>query len=115
MADCIFCKIANHELDTNILYEDQHLIAIYDINPKAPKHVLIIPKLHIASLAQAKEEHVQLLGQINYRAAKLAEELGIAADGYRLITNIGANSGQEVPHLHYHLIGGKALGSFVGE
>ena len=107
--ECIFCKITAKEIPASILYEDNRIIAIADINPVAPLHVLIMPKEHIPSLREINEGHKALLGQIQLTAAKLAEEEGIAASGYRLVCNCGDEGGQTVPHLHYHLIGGKKM------
>ncbi len=112
MENCIFCKMANKEIEPKVVYEDAEILAFYDIAPKMPVHVLIIPKKHIASLAEAQEEDLALLGKMQLVAKKIAEELGISESGYRLVSNCRADSGQEVPHLHYHLIGGKKMGIF---
>lgn len=115
MEDCIFCKIANHQIPSQPLYEDEQIMAIRDINPRAPQHILILSKAHITSLAEADETMIPLFGKINWCAAKLARELGFAQSGFRLISNAGPDSGQEVPHLHYHVIGGRFLGLFTEE
>lgn len=110
MTDCLFCKMVNKEIPTTIVYEDDDVLAFNDIAPKAPVHVLIIPKKHIESLAAATEEDARILGKLQMVAHKLAEDLGIAESGYRVLTNSGKDSGQVVFHLHYHLVGGKTLG-----
>ncbi len=115
LEDCIFCKLANGGLPCDFLYEDDDLVAFRDISPKAPVHVLIIPKQHIASLAEVTPAQEAVLGRICLVAQKLAESLGCAESGYRLLTNCRADSGQEVPHLHFHLIGGQFLGPFCTE
>ncbi len=112
MADCIFCKIVNKEIPATVVYEDEDIFAFNDINPHAPIHVLVIPKKHIASLAEVSAEDGELLGKIQLAAVRIAELLGIEKAGYRLLTNSGPDSGQEVAHLHYHLLGGKFLGPF---
>ncbi|NLG32786.1 MAG: histidine triad nucleotide-binding protein [Syntrophomonadaceae bacterium] len=108
-SDCIFCRIASKAINATIVYEDDQIIAIQDVNPVAPVHILLIPKTHIESLNQVDGEQVQILGRINLVAAQLAKELGIAEAGYRLINNCGVFGGQSVLHLHYHLLGGREL------
>jgi histidine triad (HIT) family protein len=115
MDDCIFCRIAAGQIPATILHEDGEIAAFRDINPRAPVHILIIPKKHIASLAQIEEEDVALLGRICQLVRRLAESEGIAQTGYRLISNCGRDSGQEVAHLHFHLLGGRFLGVFAEE
>ncbi|QDS95480.1 HIT-like protein [Roseimaritima multifibrata] len=108
MSETIFSKIIRREIPADILYEDDQCLAFRDIDPKAPTHVLIIPKEPIASLAELQEEHQQLAGHLLLTAARLAEELGLDR-GYRLITNCGEEGGQSVDHLHFHLMGGRPL------
>jgi histidine triad (HIT) family protein len=115
MEDCIFCRIAAGQIPAGIIYEDDEIMAFRDISPRAPVHILIIPKKHIASLAQAQEEDAALLGRLCLTARRLAESEGIAATGYRFISNCGQDSGQEVAHLHFHLLGGRFLGRFAEE
>jgi len=115
MEDCIFCRIASGQIPSDFLYEDGEIVAFRDIHPRAPVHILIIPKKHLTSLADVKEEDEALLGRMCLIASKLAEEQGIAQSGYRLISNSGKNSGQEVAHLHFHLLGGHFLGAFAQE
>ena len=109
--DCIFCRIIGGEIPGDILYQDDEVIALRDINPQAPTHILIIPKAHIPSLAETTIEHRALMGHMVYVASELARGEGIAARGYRLVINSGPESGQEVPHLHLHLLGGRVMGN----
>lgn len=110
MEDCIFCKIINREIPSTIVYEDDKVIAFNDIKPVAPVHVIIIPKQHIANVNALTEENAMAVAYVHLAAAKIAAKLGIADKGYRLINNCGADAGQTVFHLHYHLIGGLTLG-----
>ena len=109
MTDCLFCKIINGEIPSEKIYEDEEILAFKDISPVAPVHILIIPKKHIVSLNDINEDNSEIIGKILLRAKKIAEELGIKEEGYRIINNIGENGGQTVGHLHFHLIGGKKL------
>lgn len=108
--DCIFCAILNREITSEIVYEDEHVLAFRDIMKQAPEHVLIIPKKHIASILEAQEEDAALLGHMLLTAKKLAGELGIAETGFRTVFNTGNDGGQSVLHLHMHLLGGRSLG-----
>lgn len=108
---CLFCQIVKKEIPSSFLYEDADIIAINDINPKAPVHILIISKKHIASIAKLKEDDQELVGKIICRAKLLAEEKGIAESGYKLVFNCGVDGGQIIPHIHLHLLGGKQLDS----
>ena len=110
MSDCIFCKIAAKELPSETVYEDDQVLAIKDINPLAPVHLLLITKKHITSLNEVSSEDEGLMGHILMLAQKLAQEFGVAESGYRVVTNIGKEGGQAVPHLHFHVLGGKPLG-----
>jgi histidine triad (HIT) family protein len=103
---CIFCKIAAGDVPATKIHEDDEVVAFRDLHPQAPVHVLIIPKTHVASLAGA-EAH--LLGRLLQAAHAIAESEGIAASGYRVVTNTGAHGGQTVFHLHLHLLGGRPL------
>ncbi len=107
--DCLFCKIVNGEIPSKKVYEDDSVYAFYDIAPMAPVHVLIVPKEHIASVNEVTAENSAVISHIYEVAAKLAKELGIADDGYRVVTNCGANAGQTVFHLHFHVLGGTKL------
>lgn len=115
MTDCIFCKIASKQIPTKTVYEDEDLIAFHDINPAAPVHFLIVPKQHIATLADCSESHSTLLGKMLLLAPKLAKEQGcgyevadgsVGTGGFKTMFNTGPDGGQEVYHLHLHVIGG---------
>jgi histidine triad (HIT) family protein len=108
--DCIFCAIATGRIPSDKVYEDDLVVAFRDINPKAPVHVLAIPKRHVASLQTARSEDWPAVTASLAAVQKLAHDLGVADDGYRVVTNIGERSGQTVHHLHWHLLGGRALG-----
>lgn len=107
--NCIFCQIIAGKIPSKIVYQDENLVAIEDINPIAPVHLLLIPREHIASLNEANDEHQKVLGQIQLKAAKIAKEMDIDQSGYRLINNCGEWAGQLVMHLHYHLMGGRKM------
>jgi histidine triad (HIT) family protein len=109
MADCIFCKIAQKEIPAETLFESDNVIAFKDVNPIAPVHVLVIPKKHIKSVVELQEEDASLMGEIILSAKKIAEDLGISQNGYKLLIRVGKYGGQEVDHLHLHLIGGAPL------
>ena len=114
MDNCLFCKMVNKEIVPDIVYEDDKYLAFKDINPVAPVHILIIPKKHFDSIADISEKDISMIGEIHLLAAKLADEVGIKDGGFRLVTNCGKDSGQQVPHLHFHLIGGRFLGPIAG-
>lgn len=107
--DCIFCKIIRKEAESTILFEDDDLIVFKDINPKAPVHVLVVPKKHIDSLSTVQAEDTELLGKVLNRAAQVAKENGIDQSGYKVVTNVGEDGGQIVQHLHFHVVGGQAV------
>jgi len=107
--DCIFCKIINGEIPSKKVYEDAFVYAFEDINPEAPVHVVIVPKMHIESIDALDVSHKDLIGHLHIMAAQIAKEKGIADDGYRLVSNIGKHGGQTVFHLHYHILGGRQL------
>ena len=109
MDDCIFCKLINREIPAKILYEDNQIIAFEDINPQAPTHILLIPKEHFASLNDIPEEKKEILSHLLLRARNIAQELGIKENGYRIVLNTGKNSGQDVFHIHFHLLGGRRM------
>lgn len=109
MSDCIFCQIAAGQIESDIVYEDELVVAFRDLNPQAPTHILLIPRPHIGSLDAASDEHTQLLGHLTLVAAQIGRSEGIAEDGYRLLTNVGPDAGQSVPHLHFHLLGGRVM------
>lgn len=113
MSDCIFCRIINGEIPSKAVYETERVYAFNDINPEAPVHVLIVPKEHISSHNALTDENVEIMKDIHLAANEIAKRLGIADSGYRLINNCGADAGQTVFHLHYHLVGGKTMGSKI--
>lgn len=108
--DCIFCKIINGEIPANIIYQDDCVIAFDDINPKAPIHKLIVPRKHIETLNDLTEDNVDLIGSMILASKKIAKDLNIIDKGYRIIINCNKDAGQEVFHIHMHLLGGKVLG-----
>jgi histidine triad (HIT) family protein len=112
--DCIFCRIADGKMKSNILYQDDEIVAFPDINPLAPVHILIVPREHIASLAEMSAEDTAIIGGMAKVANQLAKSKGIAENGYRLVINCGREGGQGVDHLHMHLLGGRQLGSKLG-
>jgi histidine triad (HIT) family protein len=112
--DCVFCRIVAGEIPADIVYQDKALLAFRDINPQAPTHILIIPKSHIASLADITAKHQALMGRIILLARDLAEKEGISDGGYRLSVSTGADGGQLVPHVHFHLLGGRKLNDMLG-
>ncbi len=114
MSDCIFCKIAEKKIPSTVVYEDDHVLAFEDINPQSPVHTLIIPKRHISTPLDLKEEDGELLGRIFQAAKKIAVDRGIAERGYRLLTNCNPEGGQIVFHLHFHLMGGRQMRSPFG-
>ena len=106
----LFDKIISGEIPANIVHEDSELIAFHDVNPQAPVHVLIVPKQVIARIGEAAGNHAELLGKLLLASQTVAQKLGVADTGYRLVINHGKNAGESVPHLHVHLLGGRALG-----
>ena len=108
MSDCIFCKIAKGEIPSRKAYEDDRILAFYDLDPQAPVHILLIPKTHIAGTDELTEENSAVVSHIFLTAAKLAKELGLEK-GYRIVNNCGADGGQSVRHLHFHLLGGRSM------
>ncbi|WP_069804291.1 histidine triad nucleotide-binding protein [Thermogemmatispora onikobensis] len=110
MQDCLFCKIANGEIPSTILYQDAEVVAFADINPQAPHHVLLIPRRHLASMKEVTEQDGTLLAHLFTVANKLAQDLGLSERGYRFVTNVGPDAGQSVFHLHFHLLGGRPFG-----
>ncbi|GAB2180382.1 histidine triad nucleotide-binding protein [Denitratisoma sp. agr-D3] len=105
MSDCIFCRIAKGEIPSRKIYEDNDIFAFHDINPQRPVHFLVIPKQHLASLDEARPEHQELLGKMLVKAGELARSVGLT-DGFRTLINTGRIGGQEVFHLHIHILGG---------
>ena len=113
MEDCIFCKIANREIPSNIVYESDEIIAFRDVNPVAPVHILVIPKKHFNSVLDLNVEDEVLVGKIYTVINKIAKQEGIDKTGFRIVVNCGEDGGQEVKHLHFHIIGGKKLGTKI--
>ncbi|HEU4963526.1 MAG TPA: histidine triad nucleotide-binding protein [Bacilli bacterium] len=107
--DCIFCKIIAGEIPSNKIYEDDHVLAFHDINPIAPVHALVIPKKHIQNVLEIGEEDATTLLKIHQGIQATARALGVAEDGFRVITNTGTHGQQTVFHLHYHVVGGRQL------
>ena len=107
--DCLFCKIIAGIIPVKPLHDDADMIAIQDINPQAPTHVLIIPKKPLPRIAEAKEEDQALVGHLLLKAAEVAEKVGLKDSGYRLVINNGKNGGESVPHLHCHILGGRQM------
>ena len=108
-ADCLFCRIIAGEIPSATVHADNLVVAIRDIAPRAPTHILLLPREHVASAADLTEDHGPLLGRLFAVAADLARAEGIVDRGYRITTNVGAWGGQSVPHLHLHLMGGRAF------
>jgi histidine triad (HIT) family protein len=110
MEGCVFCKIIAGEIPANIVYEDDHVIAFEDIHPKAPVHMLIVPRVHIPTLNDMNDAPEGLEASIMRAAREIARARGVAETGYRLVANTGREGGQEVFHLHFHVMGGRLLG-----
>ena len=110
MEDCIFCKIIKGEIPSEKVYEDENVLAFRDIQPTAPIHILIIPKKHITNLMEIAPEDSALMGKIVEAMQKVAKQLGVDEKGFRIISNCGPDSGQEVMHLHFHLLAGRKMG-----
>jgi histidine triad (HIT) family protein len=109
-SSCLFCRIAAREIPADIVRESERVVAFRDVNPQAPTHILLIPKEHVTSVAELGDHHAEVLGDIMQAAAQLARADGIADSGWRLVTNVGADAGQTVFHLHFHLLGGRSMG-----
>lgn len=105
--DCIFCKIIRKEIPAKIVFEDNKILAFEDIKPQAPVHILIIPKFHIEKTADLTEANIHMIGELVLTAKKLAKERGVEEAGYRIVLNCNKDAGQEVFHLHMHLLGGR--------
>ena len=108
--DCLFCKIADGSIPSEVVHRDNDLVAFRDIRPQAPVHILIIPTRHIETVLDLREEDNRLLGKMVMLANRLAKDEGIAEDGFRLVLNCKRHGGQEVYHIHLHLLGGRAMG-----
>lgn len=110
MSDCLFCKIASGEIPSTKVYEDEKVYAFLDIDPQAPKHIIVIPKKHISSANEINEDNAFVIGHIFAVIAKLAKEKGFDKEGYRVVNNCGENGGQTVGHIHFHVLAGRLLG-----
>lgn len=113
MNDCIFCKIINKEIPSQIVYEDEEILAFKDIHPVTPIHILVIPKKHIESVNMITEEDELVVGKIFSAIRKIAKSEGFDEKGYRVISNCGEDAGQEVKHLHFHVLAGQKLGTKI--
>jgi histidine triad (HIT) family protein len=109
MDECIFCRIAAKEIPASVVYEDDEMLAFDDINPKAPVHVVLIPKEHFASLNEIPEGREDLLGRVLAKARAVAEAKGVGKSGYRVVLNTARDSGQDVFHIHFHVLGGRKM------
>lgn len=109
MTNCLFCKIAGREIPANIVFESEELIAFHDIRPQAPTHIQIIPKRHISTINDCASGDEQLIGKIVLTAKTLAAQNGLSEQGYRLVFNINSGGGQEIYHIHLHLLGGRQM------
>ena len=109
MDSCIFCKIKNREIPSKIVFEDERIVAFNDANPQAPVHILLIPKEHFASLNDIPEEKKDVLGHLLLKARQIAQQEGISKNGYRIVLNTERDAGQEVFHIHFHLLGGRGM------
>lgn len=109
MSDCLFCKMVAGEIKPNTVYEDDEVLAFRDVNPQAPTHVLVIPKMHIATLNDLHADHAALVGKLFLAAKKVAEIDGIAERGYRTVMNCNREAGQSVFHIHLHVLGGRSM------
>jgi histidine triad (HIT) family protein len=107
--NCLFCKIAAGEIPAGRVYEDEICVAFNDINPQAAKHILVIPREHFASLAEAEQRHESVIGYLMRKCAAIANQQGFGADGFRTVINTGKNAQQSVFHLHVHLLGGQKM------
>jgi histidine triad (HIT) family protein len=106
---CVFCKIVSGEAKARIVYQDDDVLAFHDVNPQAPTHVLVIPRKHITSLAEADDADTELLGKLMQCARRVADTLDLGRSGYRVVINNGAGAGQSVLHIHVHVIGGRRM------
>lgn len=113
MEDCVFCKIIKGEIPSEKVYEDEEVLAFKDIQPAAPIHILVIPKKHIENLLEVKEEDSYLIAHIYQVINKIAKDMNIEKEGFRVIVNCGKDAGQEVMHVHFHLLAGRKLGAKI--
>lgn len=113
MTECIFCKVASGEIPGKVVYEDEKVKAFLDINPQAPVHIVLIPKQHMEPKLKLSSEEVKVVADIFAAAQKIAKDLNVDLSGFRLIANVGSDAGQEIAHLHFHLLGGTKLGPLI--
>ncbi len=109
MSDCLFCKIRDGEIPSNIIYEDENVLAFEDVNPQAPLHVLVIPRRHIATANDLQAQDAPLIGQLFLAAKKIVQDRGLAEDGYRMVMNCNEQAGQTVFHIHLHVLAGRIM------
>ena len=109
VSDCVFCKIIAGQIPADFLHNDDLVVAFPDITPKAPTHILLLPREHVVAAADLTDAHGPMLGRLFAVAGQLARDTGVAESGFRLVTNSGKGAGQSVPHLHFHLLGGRAM------
>jgi len=109
MADCLFCKMVAGEIKPDVVFEDDEVLAFRDVNPQAPLHVLVIPKIHISTVNDLTPEHASLVGRMYLAAQKIAADEGVAEPGYRMVMNCNAEAGQSVYHIHLHVLGGRPM------
>lgn len=112
--DCVFCRIAQGKIASKLVYQDEQAVAFPDLNPQAPTHILIVPRQHLASLAEATAADAGLLGHLLWVAVQVAREQGFSATGYRIAINTGREGGQAIEHLHLHLLGGRPMSGRLG-
>lgn len=110
VADCIFCRIVAGEAHADIVHSTEHTIAFRDLNPQAPVHVLVVPRSHVDNAAAVTHDHAEVTADLLVSARQVAEKLGVADSGYRLVFNVGEDALNSVPHLHVHVLGGRPLG-----
>jgi histidine triad (HIT) family protein len=109
MSDCLFCKMVTGEIKPDVVYEDDAVMAFRDVNPQAPLHVLVIPRVHIATTNDLTVENVDIVGKLYLAAKQIAADEGVAEPGYRMVMNCNPGAGQSVYHIHLHLLGGRAM------
>lgn len=109
MTDCLFCKMLNKEIPADVVYEDDDVLAFNDINPQAPVHVLIIPRIHVATLNDLQAKHAEVVGKLFLAAKEVAKQKGLSEGGYRTVINCNEDAGQSVFHIHLHLLGGRQM------
>ena len=109
MSDCLFCKMVSGEIQPDVVFEDDDVLAFRDVNPQAPVHVLVIPKSHIATTNELTPEHAGLIGEMVLAARQIAADEGIAEPGYRMVMNCNPEAGQSVYHIHLHMLGGRPM------